>query len=110
MKGLILAGTSSGSGKIVTTLILLKALMDAGIEPQPAKIGPDFIDPSHHWAVTGKPSRTLDLWLQGEEGLARNYSRGEGGICVAEDGGASLWRMRRHDGDEPNPDHDRRGA
>lgn len=60
--------------------------MNAGTEPQPAKIGPDFIDPGHHRAVTDKPSRTLDLWLEGEEGLARNYSRGEGEVCVAEAG------------------------
>jgi len=84
LKGIVLAGTSSGSGKTVATLVLLKALMNAGVEPQPAKIGPDFIDPGHHHAVTGKASRTLDLWLEGEEGLARNYSRGEGEVCVVE--------------------------
>lgn len=84
MKGIVLAGTSSGSGKTVATLVTLKAMIDVGEEPQPAKIGPDFIDPSHHRAVTDKPSRTLDLWLEGEEGLAKNYYRGQGTICLAE--------------------------
>lgn len=84
MKGIVLAGTSSGSGKTVATLVTLKAMIDVGEEPQPAKIGPDFIDPSHHRAVTDKPSRTLDLWLEGEDGLAKNYYRGQGTICLAE--------------------------
>lgn len=84
MKGLIVAGTSSGSGKTVATLVVLTALQQAGEDPQPAKIGPDFIDPSHHTFVAGKASRTLDLWLQGEEEMLRNYARGKGTICVAE--------------------------
>ncbi|ESS10113.1 MAG: glutamine-hydrolysing diamide synthase, partial [uncultured archaeon A07HN63] len=38
----------------------------------------------HHEAIAGRPSRTLDLWLEGDDGLARNYARGEGDICVVE--------------------------
>ncbi len=84
MKGLVIGGTSSGVGKTVATLATLRALSDAGHAVQPAKAGPDFIDPSHHAAVAGRPSRTLDLWLQGPEGVRRNYARGEGDICVVE--------------------------
>lgn len=84
MKGFVLAGTSSGSGKTVSTLVVLRALQSLGEDPQPAKIGPDYIDPSHHRSVVHKPSLTLDLWLEGEEGVIANYSRGEGSICVAE--------------------------
>ncbi|MFQ3476016.1 cobyrinic acid a,c-diamide synthase [Halonotius sp. F2-221B] len=84
MKGFVLAGVSSGVGKTVATLAIIRALDDAGYEVQPAKAGPDFIDPSHHEAIAGRPSRTLDLWLEGEAGLARNYARGEGDICVVE--------------------------
>lgn len=84
MKGIIIAGTRSGVGKTVATLVVLRALENLGEEPQPAKIGPDFIDPTHHRALTGKPSRTIDLWLEGREGLVENYHRGEGSICVAE--------------------------
>ncbi len=84
MKGVIIAGTSSGVGKTVATLVVLRALENLGEDPQPAKIGPDYIDPSHHRALTGKPSRTLDLWLEGRRGVIENYHRGKGSICVAE--------------------------
>ncbi|MBV0903360.1 cobyrinic acid a,c-diamide synthase [Haloarcula salina] len=84
MKGLVLAGTRSGVGKTVATLATLTALDEAGYDPQPAKAGPDFIDPSHHEALTDRPSRTLDPWLEGEEGMRRTYWRGEGDVCVVE--------------------------
>ncbi|WP_323171521.1 cobyrinic acid a,c-diamide synthase [Natrialba sp. PRR66] len=75
MKGIVLGGVSSGVGKTVATLATIQALSDAGREVQPAKAGPDFIDPSHHEAIAGRPSRTLDLWLCGADGLKRNYAR-----------------------------------
>ncbi|WP_265111237.1 cobyrinic acid a,c-diamide synthase [Halosolutus halophilus] len=84
MKGFVLGGVSSGVGKTVATLAIVRTLADAGYEVQPAKAGPDFIDPSHHEEIAGRPSRTLDLWLEGEDGLRRNYARGEGDICVVE--------------------------
>ena len=84
MKGVVLGGTQSGVGKTVATLAVVRALQSEGYDVQPAKAGPDFIDPSHHAQVAGKPSRTLDLWLEGEDGLRRNYARGDGEICVVE--------------------------
>jgi len=84
VKGVVLGGVSSGVGKTVATLAAIRALGDAGRTVRPAKAGPDFIDPSHHERVAGRPSRTLDLWLQGEGGLRRNYARGEGDVCVVE--------------------------
>ncbi|MGB9931965.1 cobyrinic acid a,c-diamide synthase [Haloarcula amylolytica] len=84
MEGVVLAGTSSGVGKTVATLATLTALENAGYQPQPAKAGPDFIDPSHHEALVDTPSRTLDPWLAGEDGMRRTYWRGAGDICVVE--------------------------
>ncbi|MFA1611595.1 cobyrinic acid a,c-diamide synthase [Halobellus rubicundus] len=84
MRGVVVGGTRSGVGKTVAALAVLRALDAAGRDVQPAKAGPDFIDPSHHAQVAGRPSRTLDLWLQGEAGLRRNYYRGEGDVCVVE--------------------------
>ena len=99
MKGVVLAGTRSGVGKTVATLATVHALAAAGHAVQPAKAGPDFIDPSHHARVAGRPSRTLDCWLQGRAGLRRNYHRGTGEVCVVEgvmglyDGDASSTAM-----------------
>ena len=84
MNGLVVAGTASGVGKTVAVLATLRAFESAGRTVQPAKAGPDFIDPSHHAAVADRPSRTLDPWLQGEDGLRRNYARGAGDACVVE--------------------------
>ncbi|WP_226023473.1 cobyrinic acid a,c-diamide synthase [Halomicrobium salinisoli] len=84
MKGFVLGGTASGVGKTVASLAVIEALQREGNAVQPAKAGPDFIDPSHHAAVAGRPSRTLDLWLQGDDGARRNYWRGRGDVCVVE--------------------------
>ena len=84
MKGIVVGGTRSGIGKTVATLAVVHALGEAGYAVQPAKAGPDFIDPSHHERVADRSSRTLDTWLQGREGLRRNYYCGDGEVCVVE--------------------------
>lgn len=99
MNGVVIAGTRSGVGKTVATLCVINTLETTGASVQPAKAGPDFIDPSHHEHVADRRSRTLDLWLQGEVGIRRNYHRGAGDLCVVEgvmglyDGDASSTAM-----------------
>jgi cobyrinic acid a,c-diamide synthase len=64
---LVIAGTASNVGKTTVTLALLSAFTARGRVVQAFKVGPDFIDPGHHAAVTGRPSRNLDGWMLGRE-------------------------------------------
>lgn len=60
--GLLIAAPSSGSGKTVLTLALLRALKDKGLDIASAKAGPDYIDPAFHALASGYASVNLDPW------------------------------------------------
>ncbi len=60
-------------GKTLATMTLLAALARAGLRPSAFKNGPDFIDPGHHAAVLGRPSRNLDHVLMGDRVPERFY-------------------------------------
>jgi cobyrinic acid a,c-diamide synthase len=69
-KALVIAAPSSGSGKTLVTLGLLRALRNAGHLVTSAKVGPDYIDPQFHAAATGRDCINLDPWAMGRDGCA----------------------------------------
>lgn len=83
MQPLIIAAPASGSGKSSLTLGLLGALRRRGLVPAPFKAGPDFIDPGHHAAACGRPSRNLDGWMCGRQAVEEIFTRGCRGADLA---------------------------
>lgn len=79
----LVAGTKSGVGKTTVVLGLLAALRRRGFEVAPFKVGPDFIDPTHHTAICERASRNLDTFMMGEEGVRRSFAKGVEGADVA---------------------------
>ena len=69
-KGLIIAATSSGSGKTTVTLALLALLKRRGVAVASCKVGPDYIDPQFHARATGRPCFNLDSWAMRPATLA----------------------------------------
>jgi cobyrinic acid a,c-diamide synthase len=82
-KGLVIAGTHSGSGKTTVTLGILAALKHRGFSVAPFKVGPDFIDPSHHRQVAGSQSRNLDGWMLPQSENRHIFAKGIVGADLA---------------------------
>lgn len=90
--GLVIAAPSSGSGKTILTLGLLGAFRRAGLDVGSAKIGPDYIDPRFHEAVTGRPSLNLDGWaMRRDRLLALAEEAGRGADIAVVEGVMGLY-------------------
>lgn len=79
----VVAGTSSGAGKTTVACGLIGALRARGTIVQGFKVGPDYIDPSHHALASGRPGRNLDAFLSGPELIAPLFRHGSAGADIA---------------------------
>lgn len=80
---IVIAGTHSGCGKTTVARGIMESLVRRGYTVQPYKVGPDFIDPTHHTAICGRISRNLDPFMMGEEGLVQTFDRTSTGADIA---------------------------
>ncbi|MDD4255102.1 MAG: cobyrinate a,c-diamide synthase [Methanofollis sp.] len=80
---IVIAGTHSGCGKTTLACGVMAALRARGLVVQPFKVGPDFIDPSHHTAICGRPCRNLDPFMMGEDGVVRTFASASAGADIA---------------------------
>ncbi|MEK6546646.1 MAG: cobyrinate a,c-diamide synthase, partial [Nitrospinota bacterium] len=68
-------GTHSGVGKTTIAIGLMAALRKRGMTVQPFKVGPDYIDPSFHRMICGRPSYNLDTWMMGNRGVKNTFAK-----------------------------------
>lgn len=72
---LLIGGLNSGSGKTTFTMGFLRVLRKQGLQVQPYKCGPDYIDTQFHSLATGHQSVNLDTWLASEEHVKHIYAK-----------------------------------
>lgn len=80
---LIIAGERSGVGKTTVTLALLSSLYRQSRSVQSFKVGPDYIDPMFHTAITQRPCRNLDPFLTSEQYVQRCFAYHSAGVEYA---------------------------
>jgi cobyrinic acid a,c-diamide synthase len=80
---IVIGGTWSGCGKTTVARGLMAAFTARGHIVQPFKVGPDFIDPSHHTAICGRISRNLDPFMMGDAEVREVFARASAGADLA---------------------------
>ncbi len=70
----VISAISSNSGKTLLSLLLISWLKSIRKTVQTFKVGPDYLDPQHHSAVSSKACRNLDLVLCGEEWVQESFN------------------------------------
>jgi len=80
---IVVGAATSGAGKTTIAAGLMAALTARGLVVQPFKVGPDFIDPTHHTRCCGRVCRNLDPFMMGEDGVRETFARASAGADIA---------------------------
>lgn len=70
----LIAAPHSGAGKTTVTLGILRALHNRGLQVQPFKCGPDYLDPKLHTLASGKQSINLDRFMMDDTHITELYA------------------------------------
>ncbi len=106
MIAFVLAGATSNVGKTTVSSLLMYAYKKRGYRVQAFKCGPDFLDPTFHEAVTGRPSYNLDVHLMGEAGIVDSFNRysQDADVAIVE-GVMGMYDGAGHDRDNGSAAH-----
>ncbi|MFN4058856.1 MAG: cobyrinate a,c-diamide synthase [Roseinatronobacter sp.] len=87
----MISAPASGTGKTTVMLGLLRALAEDGLQVQPFKSGPDYIDPAFHRAASGRASFNLDSWAMDGALMGAIAAQGAGADMVLAEGSMGLY-------------------
>ena len=80
---LLISAAHKSSGKTTISIGLCKTLRDRGVDVQPFKKGPDYIDPMWLSAAAGKTCRNLDFHVMERSEITSYFERHAAGTDVA---------------------------
>lgn len=75
MNSILIGAATSNSGKTTFTIGLLRALRNRGLNVQPYKCGPDYIDTMFHREASGNESVNLDTFMSSAEHVKETFGR-----------------------------------
>ncbi len=86
MAALFLSAAHKSSGKTTLSIGLAAAFAARGLEVQPFKKGPDYIDPIWLGMAAGRPCYNLDFYVAGQAETVADYCRRGAGadLCLIE--------------------------
>ena len=88
----LIAAPHSGAGKTTVTLGILRALKDKGLNVQPFKCGPDYLDPKLHTIASGKQSINIDRFMMDNIHIGELYQAyGESADVLVTEGVMGLF-------------------
>ena len=91
---LLVSAAHKSSGKTTVSVGVAAALRARGLDVQPFKKGPDYIDPMWLTAAAGRSCRNLDFHTMGDAEIRREFLRG----CVGADLALVEGNKGLHDG------------
>lgn len=89
--GLMISAPASGTGKTTLMLGLLAAFRAQGVEVQPFKSGPDYIDPAFHTAASGRASFNIDSWSMETARIEGLVGNADGADLILAEGSMGLF-------------------